>query len=122
MKPGWYFAALAVFAAAAPAADNAAPFWTAICRGETDANYEQTVGGTGVFNTGNGDGSYATWTLHQTFYDGNTVCGAVKGSENLTQVCADNNRQVIILKTRDPKRPKAPMVAHDYCRALVKIH
>jgi len=122
MKSEWYLAALVAISAAAPAADSAAPFWTAICRGETDANYEQTVGGTGVFNTGNGDGTYATWTLHQTFYNGTVVCGAAKGAENLTQVCADNERQVIFLKTRDPKRPKAPMVSRDYCRALVKIH
>jgi hypothetical protein len=109
--------------AVSAAASAAAPFWTAICRGETDANYTQTIGADGVFNTANSDGTYVSWPIRQTVYrPGEIVCGAVSGSEKVAQVCADNLRQVIILKLRDSNNPKAPLKPVDYCRALVKIH
>lgn len=113
---------LAIAAASAPSSADA-PFWTAICRGEADANYTQTAGGGGVFNVGDNSGNYVTWPVKQTFYKPDEiVCGAVPGSAAFAQVCADNVRQVIVLKQRDPKHPKAPLKAWDYCRALVKIH
>jgi len=111
--------ASALCAAAAPAQ---APFWTAICRGEKDANYTQTVGGDGVFNQGLGDGTYQTLPVKQTTYDGNVVCGAAAGASQVAQVCADNAKQVIVVKIHDAKHPKAPLQAMVYCKALVKIH
>lgn len=110
-----------VLAAGAAWAD--APFWTAICRGDKDADYRQTIGGAGVFNIGNGDGTYVTWPVKQTAYQPDKiVCAAVAGSAQVAQVCADNARQVLVLKMHDPKHPKAPLQAVDYCSALVKIH
>ena len=121
-----HFLALMLMTSAAFAA-NDAPFWTAICRGGTDANYSQTIGGTGVFNTGNPDGTYVTWPLKQSFYDGNIVCGAADaklppGVPPPTQVCADNAKQIVFLKVSDPKKPKAPLQVRNYCDAMVRIH
>jgi hypothetical protein len=109
-------------AASAMAANNETPFWTAICRGDKDANFSMTLGAGGGFSTGNGDGTYVTWPLKQSSYDGNVLCGAVAGSASVAQVCADNPRQMIFMRTRDPKKPNAPLKTVDYCDALVKIH
>lgn len=121
----------ALFAAAAlsalcliPAkAASAAPFWTAICYGDKDYNFTMTVGDKGVFNQGIGGGSYQSYGVHQTFYTpGKKLCGAVKGSENFAQVCADTDKQWIVVKYRDPQHPKAPLKEGVLCKALVKIH
>lgn len=106
----------------ATAADSAAPFWTAICRGDKDASYTQTVGGDGVFNQAIGDGTYQSWPLKQTFYNGKIVCGAVASPDRLAQVCADNENQTIFYKMRDPKKPQSPLKDAFFCKALVKIH
>jgi|GEM_PF-4698374 hypothetical protein len=110
-------------AVAASAADGAAPYWVAICRGDKDANYTQTVGGDGAFSQGLGDGSYQTVPLKMGDYQPDRlVCGAVGGTAELAQVCADNDRQVIFLKLRDKKNPTATPKPVDYCNAAVKIH
>lgn len=106
----------------ATAADSAAPFWTAICRGDKDANYTQTVGADGVFNQGQGDGTYQTLPVRQSFYTGKIVCGAAQGAAQFAQVCADNERQIIYFRLRDSKKPKAPLRDVFYCKALVKVH
>lgn len=114
-------AAFAVCACAAAA--NGAPFWTAICRGEVDANFRQIIGETGAFNTANDDGTYVTWPVRQVYYKADTLlCSAVDGSASVAQVCADNPHQTIILKLRDPKQPKGALKSQVYCKALVKIH
>lgn len=109
-------------AISAAGATSAAPFWSAICRGDKDANYTQTVGADGVFNQGMGDGTYQSWPLKQTFYNGKIVCGAVASPDRLAQVCADNERQILFFKMRDPKKPKGLLQDAFYCKALVKIH
>jgi hypothetical protein len=107
----------------AAAADDGAPVWVAICTGDKDANYRQTEGGSGVFSQGVGDGSYVSYPLTQTVrIPDKIVCGATKGAAQFAQVCADNDRQVIFLKVRDPKNPKAPLRSIDYCNAVVRIH
>lgn len=103
-------------------ADNAAPFWTAICRDERDANYTQSIGGAGTLNQGLGDGSYQSVAVKQTLYDGKKVCAAATGAASFAQVCADNERQIIYFRLRDQKHPKAPLQDAFYCRALVKVH
>lgn len=114
---------LGLLSAGSASAMSAAPFWTAICYGDKDYNFTMTVGDKGVFNQGLGNGSYQSYPVHQTFYTPtHKLCGAVKGSEQFAQICADNDKQIITIKYHDPKHPKGKLIEGVLCKALVKIH
>jgi opacity protein-like surface antigen len=109
-----------------PSAANAAA-WIAVCHG-LDVQYAQTVGGTGYFHIGQGDGSYQTQRVSQSFYDGTTVCGAAvpnapQVQEAIAQVCADKTKKTVsIIYKGEKKNPKLPDDAQLYCSATVTVH
>jgi hypothetical protein len=115
-------AAVLALSPAAYAAD-----WVAVCYGQ-DAQYMQTIGGAGYFHLGLGDGSYSTQKLHQTYYDGNMVCGsadpkAPESAEHVGMVCADITRKAITLMYKDDlSHGKSPKDAPVYCTARVSVH
>ncbi len=116
---------LAVLAATATVAQAAD--WVAVCYGQ-DAQYMQTIGGAGYFHVGNGDGTYDTQKLTQTYYDGNIVCGtadpkAPRAANHVGVVCADKTRKVISALDLDAMAHKnAAKDAPVYCNARVSVH
>lgn len=109
--------------AAAPA--KAETTWISICFGE-DAQYTQTINGAGFFHVGNGDRSYQTQKLVQSFYDGNTVCAvpdpkAARATTDIALICADKNTKMIsVMYGRDKgSKPATPANALPYCKARI---
>ncbi len=115
--------AMVLAVAAAPAAE--AGLWTAACTGQQQIQYVQTVGGDGYLHFAQGDGSYTSIKLKQSYYDGKMVCGTTGGKaapNEVSAVCADNESQTIRIvygsQTAKGVRPeKAPV----YCQAVVNI-
>jgi len=117
------FLAAAAILVAGPA--MAQQTWIAACQGGKDAQYTQTVDGQGSFNIANGDGTYATVPVKQTFYNGAIVCGATgaKGESQIAEVCADTNRNVIaVMSTAQISKGVLPENATIYCEASVSVH
>ena len=115
-------AALAGLANTADAAD-----WIAVCYGQ-DSQYTQTVNGPGYFHVANGNGTYDTQKLVQSYYDGNIVCGTVdpkapKAMSEVAEVCADKVKKTISLMTvaDDVGRRSTPQNAHEYCKARIDV-
>jgi hypothetical protein len=116
-------AGLAKPPAKAPA--KAETTWISICFGE-DAQYTQTINGPGFFHVGNGDRSYQTQKLVQSFYDGNMVCGvpdpkAARATTDIALICADKNTKMIsVMYGRDKgSKPATPANALPYCKARI---
>jgi hypothetical protein len=116
-------AALAALSSAAQAEDN----WISVCFGE-DAQYMQTIGGKGFFHVANGDRTYDTQKLVQSFYDGNKVCGipdekAPRANSDIALICADKTtRMVTVLYRRDTNTKMVrPANALPYCKARIDI-
>lgn len=113
-------------AALTPTPANAAA-WVAYCFGR-DAQYMQEIGGVGFFHIGQGDGTYETQRLNQTFYDGNVVCGmanpkAPQVSEQIAQVCADKTHKTIfVLYQGQGARGIPPKEPTPYCDAKITVH
>jgi hypothetical protein len=128
-------AALATLTSAVDAAPKASPkpaapaeqTWIGTCFGE-DTQYTQTVGGAGFFHVGNGDRTYDTQKLVQSFYDGTTICAipdpkAPRASSNVAEVCANRTTRVIsVLYQRDTlTKMVIPKNAGPYCRARIDV-
>jgi hypothetical protein len=117
----------AAVAALTSSAAQAEDTWIAICFGQ-DAQYTQTVGGPGFFHVGNGDRTYDTQKLLQSFYDGKTVCAtpdpkAPRASSGVAEVCANKDTKMISvmpLTTGMPK-PVTPLNASPYCKARIDV-
>jgi hypothetical protein len=117
-------AALAGISSAAQAAEQN---WISVCFGE-DAQYMQTIGGQGFFHVGNGDRTYDTQKLVQSFYDGNMVCAipdekAPRASSAIAEICADKTAKTIsILYLRDTNTKRViPKNATLYCKARIDV-
>ena len=99
--------------------------WISACQGGNNAQYTQIIDGKGSFNLPNGDGTFTTIPVQQSFYDGAIVCGAT-GSQNesqIAQVCADTDRNVIsVLSPVQAAKRLPPQNATIYCNANVNIH
>ncbi len=113
---------LAGLGASAQAAD-----WIAVCYGQ-DAQYTQTINGSGFFHVANGNGTYDTQKLVQIHYDGNQVCAvadpkAPKAMSEVAEVCADKTKKTISVMTiaDDVGKKITPQNAHVYCNARVDI-
>ncbi len=128
-------AALVALSGMAMAADKAASktaapveqTWIGICFGE-DTQYTQTVGGPGYFHVGNGDRTYDTQKLVQSFYDGTSICAtpdpkAPRASSNIALICANKTTRVIsVLYQRDTQTKMVlPKNAAPYCRARIDV-
>lgn len=112
-------------AKAAPAAKQ--DTWFVICFGQ-DAQYTQVIGGAGFFHEGNGDRTYQTQKLLQSFYDGNTVCSiadpkAPQSSSGIAEVCVDRAAKTLsVLYTSDTNTKRViPKNASPYCRAHIDV-
>ncbi len=131
------FIAAAIAALAGPAcaakstppkpATTAEQTWIAICFGE-DTQYTQTISGNGFFHVGNGDRTYDTQKLVQSFYDGNTVCAvpdpkAPRAMSDIALICADRNAKTVsVLYRRDTQTKMVrPSNAEPYCRARIDV-
>jgi len=116
--------AAATLAALAPAAG--AEDWIAVCYGR-DAQYTQTIGGEGYFHVGNGDRTYDTQKLLQSFHDGNRVCGtadtrAPRASSGISEVCADKaNKTVSVMFLSETGKRITPENATLYCQARISV-
>src|SRR5512142_1085982 len=128
MRPLVLFAACTLFSSAALAAPPAAEkTWIAICFGE-GAQYTQTIGAAGYFHVGNGDRTYDTQKLMQTYYDGNKVCAvpdpkASRASSDIAMICADRNAKTVsVLYRRDTQTKMVrPSNTLPYCRARIDV-
>jgi len=122
MRAVFLMAGLVAFAAAAQAED-----WIAVCYGQ-DAQYTQTVGGTGYFHIPNANGTYDTQKLVQSFYDGNTLCGtadsrAPRALSEVAEVCADKVKKTIsVMKLNETGKHVTPQNAHVLCTARVGVY
>ncbi len=113
-----------VMAASVPAAQ--AGVWTAACSGQNEIQYQQTVNGDGYLHLGQGDGTFTTLKLKQTYYDGKMICGGTGGKAQANQIgaiCADNANQTIRVEygsqlAKGVRPEKAPV----YCEAQVSIN
>ena len=129
-------AALAILTSTANAAPKAASkpapapveqTWIGICFGE-DTQYTQTVGGAGYFHVGNGDRTYDTQKLVQSFYDGTTICAipdpkAPRATSAIAEVCANKTTKFIsVLYQRDTvTKMVLPKNANPYCKARIDV-
>jgi opacity protein-like surface antigen len=122
MRALFLSAAVALAAPAAYATD-----WIAICYGQ-DAQYTQTIGGAGYIHVGNGDGTYNTQKLKQTYYDGKIICGsadpnAPRSADNIAEVCANKTKNTIsVMYGSDVAKGLKPENATPYCNARVSVH
>ena len=99
--------------------------WIAACQGGKDAQYTQTIDGTGYFNVANGNGTYTTIPVKQAFYDGDVVCGLTGADQppQIGEVCADRKRNAIAMMTKAEMRDgDNPEIAPIYCSARVSVH
>ncbi len=117
------FAALSSAAFAAPAEQN----WISVCFGE-DAQYMQTINGPGYFHVSNGNRTYDTQKLVQSFYDGNMVCAipdekAPRANSAIAEICADKAAKTIsVLYLRDTNAKRViPRNATLYCKARIDV-
>lgn len=135
MRAGIAIAALVMLVGVAEAAPKAAKptpaaaeqTWISICFGE-DTQYTQTVGGAGYFHVGNGDRTYDTQKLVQSFYDGTTICAtpdpkAPRAASNIALICANKVEKTIsVLYQRDTQTKMVlPKNALPYCRARIDV-
>lgn len=117
----------AAVAASKPAAQTKEVTWIGICFGE-DTQYTQTIGGAGFFHVGNGDRTYQTQKLVQSFYDGKTVCAtpdpkAPRASSEVAEVCANlDTKYISVLYQRDTQTKMViPKNALPYCKARIDV-
>ncbi len=129
MRALFLAAALAMFSSATLAVEPkpAEQNWIGICFGE-DAQYTQTIGGTGYFHVGNGDRTYDTQKLVQSFYDGNMVCAvpdpkAPRAASNIAEICANRATKTISVLYQSDTQTKMviPKNALPYCKARIEI-
>ena len=116
-------AALAALSSAAQAEEN----WISVCFGE-DSQYMQTVGGSGFFHVSNGNHTYDTQKLVQSYYDGNKVCAipdekAPHANSDIALICADKTTKMVsVLYRRETNTKMArPSNALPYCRARIDV-
>ena len=107
-------------------AANAAD-WIAVCFGQ-DSQYTQTINGSGYFHIANGNGTYDTQKLVQSYYDGNIVCGTVdpkapQAMSEVAEVCADKVKKTVTVMTLadDVGKKITPQNAHVYCSARIDV-
>lgn len=122
--------ALAAPKAAKPAVEKPAAetTWVAVCFGE-DAQYTQTIGGTGFFHLGTGQRTYQTQKLRQSYFDGSKVCAtpdprAPQADSQLAEVCADMTAKsisVMSLTTAETKKV-TPQNATYFCKASITAY
>ncbi len=119
-----FISVMILVAVSAPAAQAAV--WTAECSGQKEIQYQQVLNGNGYLHLGQGDGSFTTVKLKQTYYDGKMVCGGTGSKASANQigaVCADNTDQTIRVEygsqlAKGVRPEKAPV----YCQAQVSIN
>jgi len=116
-------AALAALSSAARAEET----WISICFGE-DSQYMQTVGGQGFFHVSNGNHTYDTQKLVQSFYDGNKVCSipnekAPRANSDIALICADKTTKMVTVLYRRETTTKMvrPANALPYCKARIDV-
>jgi hypothetical protein len=118
-----FICATLLAAASVPAAQAA--MWTAACTGQNQIQYVQTVNGDGYLHLGQGNGTFTSIKLKQSYHDDKMICGstATKAAPNeVGAICADNDKQVIRIEygsqlAKGLRPEKAPV----YCQAVVNI-
>ncbi|HUO99222.1 MAG TPA: hypothetical protein VMU01_11165 [Rhizomicrobium sp.] len=102
--------------------------WIAVCFGQ-DTQYTQTINGPGYFHVANGNGTYDTQKLVNSYHDGNMVCGTVdpkapKALSEIAEVCADKaNKYISVMTLADDVGKKiTPQNSHVYCQARVSVY
>jgi hypothetical protein len=108
---------------AAPA--QAAGLWTSACQ-DRQIQYQQIVGGDGFIHADNGNGTYTTVKLKQSYLKGKMICGTVPGKvadDETATVCADQEHQTIrVLRGADVKKGTKPEKAIVLCSAVVNVN
>jgi hypothetical protein len=102
--------------------------WIAICV-DQDAQYTQTIGGTGFFHLGTGQRTYQTQKLVQSHFDGSLVCAvpdpkAPRADSQVAEICADMSRKsisVMSLTTAEIKKV-TPQNATVFCTASITAY
>ena len=112
------------FAAALAVQAAPAETWVSVCTVK-DLQYNQTIGGKGTLLIGQGDGTYQSIKLTQTFFDQVAVCGTPDTGQPApvipaTQICANRSRDSIYLLTRNAKGPPGAQET-PYCEATITI-
>jgi hypothetical protein len=117
------FALAALLAMQAARAD----IWVSTCTAR-DLQYNQTIGGKGIVHIGNGDGTYQSVRLTQTFYDGTSVCGTTDTGQQepfipLAEICASRSRDSIYVLTKPAKGKdqSGAMTETPFCRAQITV-
>ena len=115
----------AAFAAISSAAH--AETWISVCFGQ-DVQYTQSVDGTGYFHVANGDGTYDTQKLVQSFHKGDVLCAvpdpkAPRSQADVAEVCADKAKKTIsVLQQGDKAVPVTPANAKELCSASINVY
>jgi hypothetical protein len=109
--------------AAVPA--QAAGLWTSACQ-DRQIQYQQIVGGDGFIHADNGNGTYTTVKLKQSFSSVKMICGTVPGKvadDETATVCADREHQTIrVLRGGDLKKGLKPDKSRELCQAVVNVN
>jgi hypothetical protein len=102
-----------------------AGLWTSACQ-DQQIQYQQITGGEGYVHAAQGNGSYTTVKLKQSFANSKMICGTVPAKvadSDLATVCADNEHQTIrVLRGADLKKGMKPDKAPVYCQAVVNVN
>jgi hypothetical protein len=109
----------------ATASVAAAETWIATCTDGKNLQYNQTVDGNGFLYLK----GYQVARLDQSFYNQTTICGAVPGngtgspatgSNPITQVCANRDRNTIFIQYKHPTEDR-PFESEVFCDARVEM-
>ena len=103
--------------------------WKAGCNDGKNIHYEQTLNGSGFLfmSVKMPNGTMETFQIARLVYSFSNdvaICGAVEmngitqSGIPITQICTNQNRQIIYTKS---KRPNQPFVSGRYCSADVEI-
>ncbi len=113
---------MALLAATVPAE---AGMWTAACQ-DQQIQYQQITGAEGYLHVSQGDGTYRTVKLKQSFLDAKMVCGSVAakvGASDIATVCADSDAQTLrVLMGADLAKGIKPDKAPVFCQAVVNVN
>ena len=97
--------------------------WFVVCF-DQDAQFTQVLGGVGFFHSGNGDHTYQTQKMVQSFFDGNTLCAvsdpkAPKATSGVAEVCVNRAAHVVSLMYDSDAASKrvTPKNADPFCQA-----
>jgi hypothetical protein len=102
-----------------------AALWTSACQ-DRQIQYQQITGGNGFIHADNGNGTYTTVKLKQSFASAKMICGTVPGKvadDETATVCADREHQTIrVLRGADLKKGVKPDKSRELCQAVVNVN